>query len=398
MSGRILCGPALSVVLAAACGCGSDRVAQIVPDADLARAIAATGSGKNTDDVARAQQDESHYAPPGPAKQLDLPPARPADVTDAPVVARIIATVNGEAILEEEVRAITFSALVAIHQLPEAEQMQKTNEIINAALSQIVERELVLQDLKRTYKSDHAVKIMAKLKEGAEKEFERQVLESMRANKEFKTEEDIKDYFRAQHTTLEMVRRQWERNKMMHEYLLHVGMTAADAVGHAEWWAYYVGHPEEFKVDDNVAWQDLFVDAGKHPTRTAARAHAQALADRARQGEDFAGLAQKYDNGDSSLRKNAEGIGRRYTEIRPPEAAPVLFRLHDGEVGLVEMPTGFHVVRVVAREFAGQLPFNEKVQKQIKEKLRNDVGQRVMKDYVKNLKRKAIIEYAGQKN
>jgi peptidyl-prolyl cis-trans isomerase SurA len=398
MSGRILCGPTWTVLLAAACGCGSDRVAQLSRDPDLARAIAAAGSGKNAEDVARGQEGESRYASSPPVKLLDLPPERPADVANAPVVARIIATVNGEAILEEEVRAITYSALMATRDLPDAERAQKTGEIINAALSQIIERELVLQDMKVKFKKEQAVKVLAKLKEGAEKEFERQVMQAMRASKQFKTEEEIKDFFRAQHTTLEMVRRQWERNQMMHEYLMHVGLTVADKIGHAEMQAYYEGHPEEFKVDDNVVWQDLFVDAGKHPTRDAARAHAEALADRARRGEDFASLARQYDNGDSSLRRNADGIGRRYNEIRPPEAAPVLFRLHDGDVALVEMPTGFHIVRVVTREFAGQLPFNEKVQKQLKEKLRNEIGQRIMKDYVKDLKRHAIIEYAGAKN
>jgi parvulin-like peptidyl-prolyl isomerase len=374
-------------MLAAACGCGSAGVGPVYLDADLARAIAAAGNDTIPDDVARAQHDERHYAP--------SPPERPADVAGAPVVARIIATVNGEAILEEEVRAVTYSALMAAQELPEAARLEKTKEIINAALNTIIERELVLQDMKRTFKGPQAAKVLDKLKDTAEKEFERQVLKAMREHALFKNEEDIKNYFRGQRTTLEMVRRQWERNQMMHEYLMHIGVTEADKLGHADWWAYYIGHPEEFKVDDNVVWQDLFVDAAKHPTRDAARVHAETLADRTRRGEDFVELAKQYDNGDSSLRRNADGIGRRFAEIRPPEAAPVLFGLRDGGVAVVDMPTGFHVVRVVTREFAGQLLFTEKVQKQIKDKLRTEVAQRAMKDYVKGLKAKAIIEYAS---
>jgi hypothetical protein len=239
-------------------------------------------------------------------------------------------------------------------------------------------------------------KVLEKLKEGSEKEFDRQVLQPMRKDGGFKTDDDIKEYFRSQGMSLGMIRRQWLRSFIAMEYLRQLAITEIDKIGHPAQVEYYEKHPEQFKVDDNVEWQDIFINAERHPTRDAARMHAEALAERIRKGEEFAALAKQYDNGDSSLRKNAEGIGRRFNEIRPPEAAGVLFRLQNGEVGpLVEMPNGFHIVRVVRREFAGQLPFDEKVQKQIKEKLRNEIGQREMKRLAADMKRKAIIEYAN---
>ncbi len=403
MSGQFLCRPTLTVLLAAACGCGSDRVQALVPDLDLARAVAAAGAGTDADEVARAQKPDDQAKPATPpVKLLDLPPDRPADVANAPAVARIIATVNNEAILEEEIRATTYSALMNVRRLPEPERTRKTNEIINAALTQIVEREVVLQDLFKRFgekgpSGKQGVKIIEKLKEGSEKEFERQVLKAMRQSGEFKNEQDFKDYFRAQGMSLEMVRRQWQRSFMAMEYLRNRAFPAIDAgTGHLALVEYYEKHPEEFKVDDSVVWQDLFVNAARHPSREAAREHAEALAERIRKGEEFATLAKQYDNGDSSLRKDAEGTGHRFNEVRPSEVAEVLFRLRDGEVGpLVELATGFHIVRVIHRDVAGQLPFDEKVQKQIKEKLRNDIGQREMKRLVNEMKRTAIIEYAN---
>ena len=396
MYGRFLCKPTLTVLLAAACGCGSDRVVYLAPDPDLAHAIAVAGEVREAVDVTRAQKPEGPAQLQQPIKMIDTPPERPDAVAHAPSVARIIATVNSEAILEEEVRSTTFQQLVAIKELPEPDRRQKTNDIINAALTQIVEREIVLQDMKARLK-EKGEKILQKLKEAAEKEFDRQVLRAMRESGHFKTEEDFQDYFRAQGMSLDMVRRQWERSFMAMEYLRNVIVDKSNSHGsNIELREYYDKHPEEYKVDDNVVWQDLFIDASRHPTREAARAHAQALADRARKGEDFVALASKYDNGYSSQRKDAEGIGRRFNEIRPPEAAPVLFRLRDGEIGsLIELPTGFHIVRIVKREVAGLLPFDEKVQKQIREKIRNEVGQREMKRFVAELKRKAIIEYAA---
>jgi parvulin-like peptidyl-prolyl isomerase len=408
MSGRLLCGPAWAVLLAGACGCATGRAVAVAPDPDLARAIAAAGVGNAPDDVARAQMPENQSAPRNSdkppdvatarlatprtlSKPLDVPPDRPAAVAGAPTVARICATVNGEAILEEEVRAGCYQALLMANQLPPAQRAAETNKIINAALTQIIEREIVIQELNTRFEKHK--EIINKLKEAAGKEFERQVLEAMRKSGKFPNEQAFRDYFRAEGMSLELVRRQWERNFMMVEYLRQRVWDPANRVGHLEILAYYETHPEEFKVDDNVVWQDIFIDASRHQSREAARAYAQALADRIRKGEDFATLAKQYDNGANT---NGEGIGRRKHEIRPPEAADELFRLHDGEVGrLIEIPTGFHVVRVVKREFAGQHPFDEKLQKEIRDKLRNEISQREMKRIVNELKRTAIIEYAG---
>ncbi len=399
MSRQFLGGPTLALLIAAAFGCGSDPVMQIAHDGDLAGAIAAAGTGKNPSDVARAQMPDGQAPTKTPPKLIDQPPDRPADVANAPPVARICATVNGEAILEQEVRATAYQSLLGVSGLPEPQRTEETNKIISAALAQIVEREVTIQDMNSRLQK--VPKMLDKLKEAAEKEFDHQVLQPMRLKGPFKTDQDIKDYFRAQGMSLDMIRRQWHRNFMALEYLKNVvGGAIEKGTTHTIIVEYYESHPEEFKVDDNVVWQDIFIDASRHPSRTVARAHAQALADRARKGEDFAALSKQYDNGDSSLRKNAEGIGRRPNEIRPPEARDVLFKLHDGEVGsLIELSTGYHIVRVVKHELAGQMKLDEKLLKQIRDKLRNEIAQREMKRYVNELMRpeKAIIEYASGK-
>jgi parvulin-like peptidyl-prolyl isomerase len=124
---------------------------------------------------------------------------------------------------------------------------------------------------------------------------------------------------------------------------------------------------------------------------------AEQLAERARGGEDFAKLAEKYDNGDSSFRRG-EGIGTKRGEIKPSEAENVLFQLKDGETAVVELEKGFHVVRLVKRDYAGQTPFDVKTQKQIKDKLTNEIGQVEIKRIVNTLKREAVIVYTKGEN
>src|SRR5262249_36479461 len=145
------------------------------------------------------------------------------------------------------------------------------------------------------------------------------------------------------------------------EYLRHLIEPHLSKIGHLQILEYYEKHPEEFQVEDSVQWQDLFVATARHPHHEAARKVAEVLAERVRRGESFVALAKEFDNGDSSLRANAEGVGRKPGEIRPVEAEKALFSLKDGQVGpLIEMRTGFHVVKVIKRQHAGKKPFDDK--------------------------------------
>jgi peptidyl-prolyl cis-trans isomerase SurA len=340
--------------------------------------------------VARSQKPEADglktpEAPP-------LPTAPPADLVTGQPAARVGATVNNEAILNEEVLAGAFQPLMAARELQEPERSQRRAEIWNQALSQLVEREVVLQDAFAKLKKGSKSQVEKFASEAAE-QFDRTVLRGWMKRADVKTEEEFRELLKSQGVSLDMLRRQWERNFMTSEYLRNRIHAYIDQVGPQQILEYYDKHPEEFQRPDAVQWQDLFVLADdKFPTRADAHRLAEQLAQRARGGEDFAKLAEKYDKGDSSFRKG-DGIGAKRGEIKPAEAENVLFQLKDRETAVVELEKGFHVVRLVKRDYAGQTPFDEKTQKQIKEKLTNEIGQVEMKRIVNKLKRDAVIVY-----
>ncbi|MEI4884068.1 peptidylprolyl isomerase, partial [Klebsiella pneumoniae] len=85
-------------------------------------------------------------------------------------------------------------------------------------------------------------------------------------------------------------------------------------------------------------------------------------------GGDFEKLA-KYNDGDSAFRKGM-GEGNKRGAIRPPELEEILFRMKEKQVQTVEMPTGIHIVKLVKREFAGTMPFDEETQNTIRDRLR----------------------------
>ncbi len=349
----------------------------------------------DTPSIARSQKPETDgaKAPDGPP----LPTAPPADLITGTPAARVGATVNNEAILNEEVLAGAFQELMNARDMAEPERSQRRAEIWNQSLNQLVEREVVLQDafakLKKVSKSQ-----VEKLTAEAGEEFDKSVLRGWMKRASVKSEEEFREMLKAQGVSLDMLRRQWERNFMMMEYLRSRVHPYLDEVGPRQILEYYDKHPEEFQRPDAVQWQDIFVLAdNKFASRAEAHHLAEQLAERARGGEDFAKLAEKYDNGDSSFRKG-EGIGTKRGDIKPSEAENVLFQLKDGETAVVELEKGFHVIRLVKRDYAGQTPFDVKTQKQIKEKLTNEIGQLEMKRIVNKLKRDAVIVYTKDEN
>jgi len=67
--------------------------------------------------------------------------------------------------------------------------------------------------------------------------------------------------------------------------------------------------------------------------------------------------------------------------------------MRDGEVGtVIELETGFHVIRLVKRQYAGMTPLDEKTQSQIRNKLKGEVFEREAKRIVDELRHKAQIE------
>lgn len=386
--GKIL---GLGIGLAMA-GCASSAN-HLADHPELAQSIAASGSGEGTAGTTRAQkpdpvinQTSFTYAGIQPVSGSD-PGAQPA--------ARIWATVNGEAILAEEVRAAAQQALAYAHNLPDAERRQKIEEILKATLQQIVEREIVLQDAFGKLKARGAAKVIDRLQEAAGKEFDRTWLKGMKESTGVKSDEELKRFLKENGMSLDAARRHWERQFMAMEYMRsRIMPTVERSTSYVQLLEYFEKHPEEFTVPDSVEWQDLFIAAARHPDRASGRRFAESLAERIRKGEPFLKLSEQFDDGDSKLR-GGDGIGRKRGEIKPPEAEELLFKMEEGEVGpVIEMANGYHVIRLVKRTRAGIVPFDLKAQKQIKDKIRNEVGGREMKRLVIELKREAVIEYA----
>ena len=265
------------------------------------------------------------------------------------------------------------------------------------ALEDMINREVVLQDAHAKLSGNkNAEKFLEKLKDAARKDFEKNQLHRVKEAANLKTDEEVAAYLKMFGRSLELMERECERNFMKMDYLRNLIWPEIDRIGHAQVAEYYEIHKQdEFQVGDSVEWQEIFVAYTKHPSQAAARRFAEAIIVRARAGEDFVELGNQFDDGPSKFRPNAAGQGKYRDDIKPPEVIPILFALHEGEIGApVEGPGGIHIVRVAKRVYAGVKPFDEDLQKKIKNKLRNETAEREMNRLIQDMRRRAIVEYA----
>lgn len=333
--------------------------------------------------VSRGQKKEENAG-----NSLDIKPTDPGSQEGR--TARIRAVVNGEAILDEEVTAAAFQKLVGVR------TEREKNEILKTTLDELIDREVILQDAVARFGKRGDGKVIKELLRYAEKEFEKQWLHRMMRANNHSDVESFRKFLRDAGMPLDMIRRQWERNFIAMEYVRSRIGPSLERIGHVQVEEFYQKNAKEFAVEDSLVWQDIFIAKLRHATPEDARRFAEALVVRIRKGEDFAKLAKEYDNGDSSLRENAEGIGRKRGEIRPVEAESRLWNMKAGQCEIVEMDTGYHIVKLTERTHAGLMPFDEKVQRDIKDKLRGQVFGTEMKRLVNDLKRRAIIEIANE--
>jgi hypothetical protein len=293
---------------------------------------------------------------------------------------KVRAWVNGQPIFDDEVRQLVLPMLASVERLPEPQRSEKMAELYNNAIDHVIDQEVMCQDAVRKLEKNDP-KSLAKLKLHVNGEYEKRLKRLRDAG----MPED------ALQAVTHILKRVVEREVISNIYAsqrIKGSLTARVTLEEVQ--AYYESHKEEFKTIDRVEWQDIFIAVGpKHPTPADARRFAEELIAKCRTPEDFAKLLP-YDEGDSKLR-GGKGYGEKQGEIRPAEVEPYLFQSNDGQIGpVVELPTGVHIFRVTKRERPGFAPMNDHTQKIIRNKLENQIGERELKQLVRELRERSV--------
>lgn len=307
---------------------------------------------------------------------------------DSRLAVRVIARVDDLPILEQELREASFHRMAELARLPEPERSQRHKQARRQELMRLIERELIIRELLKLKKSKPA--LIAQLEREAVKEYEKKIKEIKQASG-LATDEQIRAALEAQSATLSGLRRQIERNYMAMQFVGgNIGPVVQAGTGLAAVRDYYDEHPEEFLDQDQVKWLDLFLDAGHYGGKAQAAAFAQNLASQILTDADFVAAVKQHDAGDARFRDGA-GLGEKRGEVRPPAVEEALFNLKAGEMALVELDSGFHLIRAKSRTYAGRRPFDEKTQAAVRKRLQNLISEREYHKLMDDLKRKAAI-------
>ena len=342
---------------------------------------------------------------PAPAVDIRIPDSNPSTPPLQPAVAtetapptgtpttlpqlegdaqvRIVASIGNNPIYESEVREAVYQRMGEYVRLTESERAVKEREIFRDELRKIIERELVLEEMAATLTARKQTAMLTKFREAAGKEADARLRE-FKKDRGIPSDAEFRSALRSQGLTLGGIRRQIERGFMMQTYLREKLAPNMDKLSLADIRDYYNSHLDEYRSEDLVKWQDLFVMTEQFKSVEEARQYATQLAARASKGEDFVKLVEQYGMGDSKLR-NGAGVGEKPGEIFPQELEPTILALKAGQVTIKETENGFHILRVAERSYAGAKPYDEKIQADIRRKLQAQIYERESRRFVDSL-------------
>lgn len=268
----------------------------------------------------------------------------------------------------------------------------KEKAIYLEELRRIVERELILDEMYARLKKAGKLAAIEEIREFATKAADKQ-LRDFRKRYGAKSEQELQEkIFTPQGLTAPVIRRQIQRQMMADEYVRSMLKEKGKGAGLIEIRDYYETHADDFRTADKVKWLDIFISFNRFPTARAAYDYALAVQQQAAAGADFLALVKQHDHGLASG-QNGEGIGTARGEIQPVDVEPTVWALQQGQVsGLVQTPTGYHIIKIAQREVAAVRPFDFKMQDEIRRTLMIRFHEREYKRLVEELWRKGVVK------
>jgi peptidyl-prolyl cis-trans isomerase C len=301
------------------------------------------------------------------AKQEPSKPM-PAELPD------VLARVNGE-----DVKKSDFDMLIRNIELSQGPiPAERRDEVLRAALNQLVEYTLLQQEAKNrnVTVSDAEVNERIQAMQG-----------------QFPTEEAFKRALEARSMSIDRLRDD-ARVDMVISRLVEGEVAAAQPPTDAECKEYYEKNPDRFKLGEAVRASHILILADEkadEATRKQARAKIEAINTRVKAGEDFVKLAQENSQDGSAAQGGDLDFFGRGRMVPPFEQAA--FALKPGEVSdIVTTQFGYHIIKVTERRDASTVPYDDRLQERLKQVLTEQRKQEKAASFVSSLKEKSKIE------
>ncbi len=318
----------------------------------------------------KASKDAPNAAPATAADAVKQEPPKPmpAELPD------VLARVNGQ-----EVKKSDFDLLVRNIELSRGPiPTERRDEVLRAALNQLVEYTLLQQEAKnrKVTVSDAEVNERIKQMQG-----------------QFPTEEAFKKALSARDMSIDRLRDD-ARVDMVITRLVEDEVATAQPPTDAECKDYYDKNPDKFKLGEAVRASHILILADEkadEATKKKARAQIEAVNKRVKAGEDFAQLAKEHSQDGSAAQGGDLDFFGRGRMVPPFEQAA--FALKPGEVSdIVTTQFGYHIIKVTERRTESTIPFDDQLQERLRQILTEQKKQEKAASFVASLKQKSKIE------
>lgn len=277
---------------------------------------------------------------------------------------RVVATVNGAPIFEAEILERYAEQLAKMREQVSPDQYRKqTDQIIERDLKAHVERKLLSEATRKALKKDQQKQL-----DGFVKKQLQEQLDEMKKNMGVSSTAELDRELHKRGTSLAMIEYQF-RNRTLAQQYLAGKVKNHQKLSRQDLFAYYQQHLKDYEVKRRVKWQQILISrANEEQARAKLRILSEALLEKP--PRDFGELASELSDGPTAENKgiydwtNAGSLADEKLEA-------LLFKLPVGEPSdLIESPRNYQMVRVLERQEAGHIPFDE-VQEKIRNKLQD---------------------------
>jgi len=290
----------------------------------------------------------------------------------AEVLDRVIAKVNGEIISLSDLQTRQAAALREARIAPEQAEAylrQNNSRILQEAIDDVL--------------------IAQKAEESGDTvppEYLKQIIDQIKKDHDFKTEEQFQDQLRREGVTIEEIKRNITRSLLTRRLLtreVEPKASVSDAEARAD---YEARKASEYTQAPTEQLQEILISS-KEPD---AAAKAREIVERARKGEDFANLAREYSAAPS--RSSGGDLGRVARRDMNAALVKTVASLEPGQVSdPISTAAGYRILRVVARNEGQLIPFEE-VKPKIVERLSAQKHEEQLDKLLKKLRAEALIQ------
>jgi peptidyl-prolyl cis-trans isomerase C len=302
------------------------------------------------------------------AVKQEPPKPMPAELPD------VLARVNGQ-----DVKKSDFDLLVRNIELSRGPiPTERRDEVLRAALNQLVEYTLLQQEAKTRKVTVSDAEVNERIKE---------------MQGQFPTEEAFKKALSARDMSIDRLRDD-ARVDMVITRMVEDEVATAQTPTDAECKDYYDKNPDRFKLGEAVRASHILILADEkadETTKKKARAQIEAVNKRVKAGEDFAQLAKEHSQDGSAAQGGDLDFFGRGRMVPPFEQAA--FALKPGEVSdIVTTQFGYHIIKVTERRTESTIPFDDQLQERLRQILTEQKKQEKAASFVASLKQKSKIE------